>query len=204
MLFLISGAAASGKKSVARAVAERLPRLEAHHDNERPAQTGDERLSHLELWVEDALRLEGEGADLVLAAQSPLGELLASPRAIELEGIAACLLDCHDYVRLDRWVERGVHPDWPVGQDHFFWAVFHRMHARDPQWEQHVLLQRESRGSVWSRWTAWQRDDPRWNVLVHDSSDEDMETTTRVISEWIQSVRENGHPLERRSEWWKS
>jgi hypothetical protein len=204
MLFLISGAAASGKKTVAQAVAERLPKLEAHHDSERPARVGDERLSQLELWIDDALRLEGEGIDLVLASQSPLGEVLASPRAIELEGIAACLLDCHDFVRLERWVRRGIHPDWPVGQDHFFWAVFHRMHARDPQWEQRVLLDRNSEASVWSRWTGWQRGDARWNVFIHDSSDEDPEATTRIVSEWIRSVRESGQPLARRNEWWKA
>ena len=55
MLVLISGAAASGKKTIARAVAERLPALEAHHDNERPARTGEERRSNLRYWIEDAL-----------------------------------------------------------------------------------------------------------------------------------------------------
>lgn len=204
MLFLISGAAASGKKTVARAVAVRLPKLEAHHDSERPARDTDQRRCNLELWIEDALRLEGEGIDLVLAAQSPIGEVLASPRAIELEGIAACLLDCHDFVRLERWVERGIHPDWPVNQDHFFWAVFHRMHARDPQWEQRVLVDHDSEGPAWSRWTEWQKDDPRWSVFIHDSTNEDPEATTRIISEWVRSVRAGGQPLDRRNEWWKA
>ena len=35
MLYLISGAAASGKKTIAMAVAQRLPNLSVHHDNER-------------------------------------------------------------------------------------------------------------------------------------------------------------------------
>ena len=203
MLYLISGAGASGKKTIARALAERITNLEAHHDNERLSRTGGERLSNLELWIEDALRLEGEGIDLVLASQSPLGEVLASPRAVELEGIAACLLDCHDYVRLERWVKRGIHPDWPVGMDHFSWAVFHRMHAQDPQWEQRVLCSHEFEESVWSRWTRWQKDDPRWHVLVHDSSEEDVGTTTRIISDWVRAVRQNGPALKKRSEWWK-
>ncbi len=101
MLYLISGAAASGKKTIARAVAQRLPNLTGHHDNERASLTGEERITNLEGWVEDALGLEKDGIDLVLASQSPLGEVLASPRAIELEGIAPCLLDCHDFVRMD-------------------------------------------------------------------------------------------------------
>ena len=69
---------------------------------------------------------------------------------------------------------------------------------------QGILVDRDSVRSVWSRWTEWQRDDPRWDVLIHDSSDEDPEATTQAISQWVQSVRENGQPLERRSEWWKS
>jgi hypothetical protein len=204
MFILISGAAASGKKTIARALAERLPALEAHHDNERVSRNAEERRSNLEAWIEDALRLEAEGIDLVLASQSPLGEILASPRAVELEGIAPCLLDSHDFVRLDRWRQRGIHPDWPVGMDHFCWAVFHRMHARDPQWEQRVLVDRESSRSGWSRWTGWIRDDPRWKVLIHDSSGEDVETTIQAVTVWVQSVRKDGPPLRRVDEWWKA
>lgn len=204
MLFLISGAAACGKKTIAREVARRLPGLEAHHDNEKLAYTAEERLPNLAPWIEDALRLESEGVDLVLAAQSPLGEVLASPRAVELEGIAPCLLDCHDFVRIDRWIARGVHPDWPVTTDHFGWAVFHRMHARDPQWEQRVILRREPADMEWSRWTGWRRGDPRWNVFIHDSSKEDVATTTAAVAAWVLSVREHGASLARVNEWWKA
>lgn len=203
MLYLISGAVASGKKTVARAVAQRLENLEAHHDNERLAHTGEERLSHLELWIEDALRLEREGVDLILASQSPFGEILASPRAIELEGIAPCLLDCHDSARLERWIERGVHPDWPINMDHFCWAVFHRMHARHPQWAQHVMLDREHDGSIWSRWTGWQKDDPRWSVFIHDNTDDELETTIQAVTDWVRSVREKGPPIRREDGWWR-
>jgi hypothetical protein len=202
MFYLISGASASGKKTIARAVAERLPNLEAHHDNERLSGNGDERLSNLERWVEDAIRLEQDGVDLVLATQSPLGEVLASPRAVELEGIAPCLLDCHDFERRRRLVERGLDPEWPMGMDTFCWAVFHRLHARDPQWEQRVLLQGEHDGSVWSRWAGWQHGDPRWDVVVHDNTREDPATTVDDAAAWIEQVRAHGAPLMKRDEWW--
>ena len=202
MLYLISGAAASGKKTIARAVAQRLPNLTGHHDNERASLTGEERITNLEGWVEDALGLERDGIDLVLASQSPLGEVLASPRAIELEGIAPCLLDCHDFVRMDRWIERGVHPDWPIGMDHFCWAVFHRLHARDPQYEQRVMLDREVDGPVWSRWTDWEHDDPRWDVFIHDTTDEQLETTVGTVARWIDSIRADGASLKKEDEWW--
>src|SRR5688572_24169049 len=130
-------------------------------------------MSKIGLWIEEALRLEAEGTDAVMDTQSPLGEVLASPRAVELEGIAPCLLDVHDFVRLDRWSERGVHPDWPVGMDHFCWAAFHRLHARDPRFEQRVLKQFGYADAVWERWDQWTAGDPRWNVYIHDSSRSD-------------------------------
>lgn len=202
MLYLISGAAASGKTTISKAVADRVPELAFLEEDERLAETGEGRLSNLELWIEDALTLEARGKDAVFGSQSPLGELLASPRAIELEGIAPCLLDAHDLVRMDRWIEGGVHPDWPIGMDHFCWAAFHRLHARDPQFEQRIMLDRDHERSLWHRWTGWTADDPRWDVFVYDSTAHDVEATTEAVTAWIHSVRENGAPLMREDEWW--
>ena len=202
MLYLISGASASGKKTIARAVSSRLPNLEGHHDNEKVSRTGEERLTNLESWIENALRLEKKGIDLVLGSQSPLGALLASPRAIELEGIAPCLLDCHDFVRQERIVARGIDPEWPMGMDTFCWAVFHRLHARDPQWEQRIFTEREHDASVWSRWFDWTEDDPRWDVYIHENSDEDLETTIQAVTAWIENVRAGRAALVKQDEWW--
>jgi hypothetical protein len=92
MLYLLSGAAASGKKTVARHLTARLTNPVAHHENEIPATTSHGRMANMEQWIEQALALEADGVDLLLLAASPLGEVLASPRAPELAGIAACLL----------------------------------------------------------------------------------------------------------------
>ena len=102
MLYLLSGAAASGKKTVARHVTAHVADLVAHHENEIPATTGHGRMAKMEQWIERALALEADRVDLLLLAASPLGEVLASPRAPELSGIAACLLDCHDHERARR------------------------------------------------------------------------------------------------------
>ncbi len=203
MLFVISGAAASGKKTIAKAVAERLPGLESHHDNERPSRDGAERLTNLDHWIEDALNLEAGGTALILATQSPIGEVLAAPRSIELEGIAPLLLDCHDFVRADRIVRRGELEEWPFTIDHLCWAAYHRMHARDPQWENRISTAMKPDGPRWDRWLDWSADDPRWCVRIHDSTTEDVETTTRAVASWVESVRTDGTPLSRRSRWWE-
>jgi hypothetical protein len=127
---------------------------------------------------------------------------LRRPVAIELEGIAACLLDCHDFVRRDRLVRRGVDPDWPIGIDTFCWASYHRMHARDPQLEKRICTEREHRVSVWSRWIEWTADDPRWDVQIMDTTDVSLEAATRAVVDWIEDVRENGSQLRRQDEWW--
>lgn len=63
-----------------------------------------------EEWVLRALEHQAEGTDLLLAGQTPLGELLATPSASRLEAISACLLDCDDVIRLERLTARG--PEW--------------------------------------------------------------------------------------------
>jgi hypothetical protein len=53
---------------------------------------------------------QAEGTDLLLAGQTPLGELLAAPSAPRLEAISACLIDCDDETRVARLQSRG--PEW--------------------------------------------------------------------------------------------
>lgn len=207
MLYLISGALASGKTTVGRAVCDRIENLEYLEEGTRLATDGDGRLKNLELFIEDALELEARGKDAVFGSQAPLGEVLASPRVIELQGIAACLLDVHDFVRMERWrnrsIGRGDYPEEPPGMDHFCWAVFHRLHARDHRYEQRVLLSRNHPRSVWERWTGWAAGDPRWRVFTNDSSTQDVEATVGAVSDWIVSLRRDGGPLQRQLRWWE-
>ena len=144
MLYLLSGSAASGKKTTAPVVAEQVTNIVWHLEGELEASTRQERMANMERWIERAIDYEREGTDLLLAAQSPLGEVLASPRAIELSGIAACVLDCHDHERTRRYSLRPFDPRWPMGMDFLCWAAFHRMHAVDPQFEQRVEVRVES------------------------------------------------------------
>ena len=202
MLYFVSGGTAAGKSSVTKAVAEQRSDLIQFEEDDRLSQTTDERRSNLELWVQDALELEREGVDAILGSQSPLGELLAVESAPKLEGIAPCLLDAHDLVRLRRWDARGPSEEWPMTIDHFCWAAFHRLHARDPQFEQRVLLDQPGSGRAWERWRRWTASDPRWEVPVFDSSALDFESTVTLVGSWVDAVREGGPALRRDDRWW--
>ena len=202
MLFLLSGAAASGKKTVARQLITRVANLAAHHENEIPATTGQTRRANMERWVDTALDLEAQAVDLLLLAASPLGEVLASPRAPELAGIAACLLDCHDHERSRRIAEREKDPDWTFGMDMLCWASWHRMHAVDPQWEQRVIRDDSHERYRWERWTSWTREDPRWHVELIDTTTQPVAATVAAVAEWIERVRLEGSSLSREAAWW--
>jgi hypothetical protein len=203
MLYLLSGATASGKSTISRLVASRIPDLVSFEEDRRPVSATADRFANLDLWIGDALAEEAEGKDVIFGSQAPLGELLASPRATELEGIAPCLLDVQDYERVERWRRRGVDAVWPMTIDHFCWAAFHRLHARDPQFEQRVLVDRDPDLPEWGRWTGWNEEDPRWSVAIRDTTGLEVEETIGSIADWIHAVRRDGAPLRRSDAWWR-
>ncbi|MHA2232892.1 MAG: hypothetical protein ACXAB4_10405 [Candidatus Hodarchaeales archaeon] len=110
MFFLVSGAAASGKSTVARLIATRLENIECHDADEKLVVDEYTRCKHLEEWIELALDSQKKGRDFLLTNQTPLGELLACPSTPKLSGISACLLDCSDPVRITRMRDRGIDP----------------------------------------------------------------------------------------------
>jgi len=81
MLFLLSGASASGKKTVSRLVADKGSKLVWHLESELPATTRQERMSNMERWIDRAIDYEREGRDLLLPAISA--------------GRSACVSPCH-------------------------------------------------------------------------------------------------------------
>ena len=187
-----------------RALPERLPGLRMLDPDARKVPgTMAGRQDFIAEWMAEVVEWEAEGFDAVVPTQSPLGEILGSPAARRVEGIAGASLDCHDRVRLERWHERGVHPDWPINMDHFCWAAFHRMHAHDPTFEARVLIDSGAPGQRWEQWTGWAKDDPRWDVLYHDSSGVELDETLSILGEWIERVRAEGPPLRREDAWWE-
>ncbi len=120
MLFLLFGSSGSGKTFVLDPLRERLPEVAIHDFDEAGVPPGADmawRHSRNEQWVQRALDHQATGVDVVLAGQTPFGELLASPSADKLDGIAACLLDCDDEVRIARLEARGQEWFARVGGD---------------------------------------------------------------------------------------
>ncbi len=67
MLFLVSGAAATGKKSVIRILKDKLENFECHDFNETPVSDGTSRRKVLEDWVKKALIAQEKGNDFLLS-----------------------------------------------------------------------------------------------------------------------------------------
>jgi hypothetical protein len=107
MLFLVFGSSASGKTVALEALRGRLFDLAIHDFDEigvpPGAQTGWRHGANEE-WLRRALDYQASGTDLLLAGQTPLGELLATPSAWKIEAISACLIDCDDATRVARRV----------------------------------------------------------------------------------------------------
>jgi len=138
MLFLLFGSSAAGKTEALNALRGRVARLAIHDFDEigvPPRADTTWRHAANEQWLRRALEYQADGIDVLLAGQTPLGELLASPAALDLEAVSACLLDCDDDTRTERLQARG--PDWLATtggtlEDYLAWAAWLREHGGPP------------------------------------------------------------------------
>jgi hypothetical protein len=192
VLLTISGSSCSGKTSIARACAD-VSGLVVH-DFDEIGVPGTANVSwrqrSLEEWIQRALGYQDEGLDVLLTGQSPLGEVLASPSATRLHGIAACLLDVDDRERGHR-LNRRDPGKWNHDAIRSFvgWARWHREHAADPQHRPEVITTGGWQEMRWSRWTGWTRGDRRWSVTVLDTSGRTLARSAADLRRWIASVR---------------
>jgi hypothetical protein len=206
VLFLLFGSSAAGKTSALDELRDRIPDLAVHdHDEVGVPPHADTawRQRANEEWVCRALNLQAAGTDMLLGAQTPLGELLAAPSATRLDAISACLLDCSDEVRVARLRER---PAWRGTSDPtrwpdlLRWAEWMRYHATDPQWMPHVIRRERGHPEMrWERWSDWQSGDLRWRVNVIDTSALPIAEAAKQVAQWITDeralVRRKQHPL---------
>ena len=206
MLFLLFGSSAAGKTFALAALHGRVPGLAVHDFDEIGVPAGADaawRHRAIEQWVRRALDYQAEGTDVLLAGQTPFGELLAAPSASRLDAISACLLDCDEDTRVARLLARG--PEWfeRTGgnlQDYLNWAIWMREHAADPSSRAEVIRQEATLNEMrWTRWSDWQAGDPRWRVRTIDTSALPVEKIADDLVEWIDAeralFRSGAHPL---------
>jgi hypothetical protein len=210
VLLLIFGSSAAGKTCALEEVRRRrTPDLAIHDFDEVGVPSRADRTwrQHAnEVWIGRALHYQSQGLDLLLAAQTPFGELLASPSALLLEAISACLIDCDDTTRAARLRARGSKWFERSGGDlqaYLGWADWMRRHAEDPMWRPDVIRDGAAEELHWERWSDWQRGDPRWRVWVIDSATLPVERVPDQLSAWIAEERalvlSGAHPLRQAS-----
>lgn len=202
MFFLVTGAAAAGKSTVIANLSSRLENLVCHDGDERKVTDEYTRCQQLEEWIQFALNYQQEGRDFLLASHSPLGELLACPSARKLAGIAACLLDCNDPDRIQRMRKRGIDPRWPPTQDVLNWASWHRMHAWDSQWEQHVIIENGPPEHSYNSWIHWKQTDERWRVSIINTTGREIEWVLDQVAGWVKSEKQKPSLLTPDTKWW--
>jgi hypothetical protein len=194
MLYLVTGASGSGKTASLSKLRELKPDISWHDFDDvgvptKPAKIWRQRTT--QFWIEKAIENHANGHDTGVTGSVILGEALACPSALEVDGIAACLLDCYDVVRIDRFRLRGTHGDT---QDMLCWAAWQRMHAVDPQWRTDVIREGSAPEMRWERWENWQRGDPRGQVYVIDTTAITIEEVALGISRWIERSERQAHP----------
>ncbi len=193
MLLVLTGSSCSGKTTLARAVGERTGDLVVHdHDEVGVPENADTpwRNRTTELWIRRGLEYQDRGLDLLLTGQSPLGEILASPSAPLLDGLAVCLVDVADDERRRRLAGRDGDRWSPEVVDAFVgWSAWHRGHARDPRYRPEVIVDGSWPEMVWDRWSAWTKDDPRWSTYLLDTTGEPVERSVDALERWITASR---------------
>lgn len=193
MLLVLTGSSCSGKTTLAHELGERTRDLVVHdHDEVGVPENADTQWRNrtTELWVRRALEYQDRGLDLLLTGQSPLGEILASPSAPLLDGIAVCLVDVADDERRRRLARRDCDRWSPEAVDAFIgWSAWHRGHARDPRYRPEVIIDGSWPEMVWRRWSAWTKDDPRWSTYLLDTTGEPVERSVDALERWITANR---------------
>jgi hypothetical protein len=197
VLFLVFGSSGSGKTFALDELRRRGPDFDVHDFDELGVPSDADkawRQRTNEAWVQRALDAQARGVDLLLAAQSPLGELLATPSAPLLDGIAGCLLDCSDEVRVARLRAR---PEWR-GASHLddlpaflSWAAWMREHVWSPTDRLDAL-----RDDAWEE-MRWERLDAIgvWRVEVIDTTELPVEQVAEALLAWVERERASSRKI---------
>ena len=174
MFLLVTGASGAGKSTVRRLVARDLsPEIECvelHHViGVPPFPSVAWRQQATEAAVRRAIELQTERRHLLLCGDPvAAGELLAAPSAVELDGVAVCLLDLSPQAQASRLDARGDDPS--LLADHHAFAEWMRGHARDPGHMTHVLSAHGWEAMRWQRWAGIDPAEGNWGMEIIDTS----------------------------------
>jgi hypothetical protein len=190
VLFLVFGASAAGKTSVVSRLRGTVIGLDVHDFDEvgvPPQPTIEWRYEANEWWLRQARDADAQGTDLLVAGQTPPGEMLAAPSAPAVR-IRACLLDCDDATRLARLEERGEEWLRAAGgtlDDHVAWGRWMRDHAGDRFHRLDVIRRDDSQ-----RWehldAAWAA--ASWPATVVDTT-ETIDDVVSALVGWVERER---------------
>lgn len=207
LLLLVVGASGSGKTAVLDPLKHELPGIAVHEFDEIGVPSDampSWRQRANEEWLRTIIDRHGSTSAVLLLGQTPLGELLATPSAVQLGGIASCLLDCEDDARQSRLDQRAgwtrEKMEW-----HVEWSGWLRGHALDPQWRQKVIKHPYAPPELeWQRWATWPRGDPRWHCRVIDTTALTISAVADELARWArdqhETYRRGKLPLSGR--WW--
>jgi energy-coupling factor transporter ATP-binding protein EcfA2 len=203
MLAVVFGASGSGKSTQAALLRELLPDVAVHDWDEvggSPPPKNWRQRGNRE-WIDRACR--GDFDFLVLGGVP--GEVLAAPGAVELDGLAFCLLDCADDERVRRLSER-------EGETHSrrtSSGITLRgesgcgsMRRTQAWWT--GPIRREDEGFAWSRWESWRAGDPRWSIARIDTTGRRPRETAGELAAWFRARRaeRDAGTLPLSGRWW--
>jgi hypothetical protein len=195
VFLLVTGASGAGKSSV-RALIERelspaVECVELGHIVGVPAiPTKAWRQCATEAAVRRALELQPEGRHLLLSGDPvAAGELVATPSAPALDGMAICLLDLSPTVQSARLETRGDDP--ALLHHHQAFAEWMRRHADDPLHMTHVL---SDRGWDQMRWDRLATLAPVWRMTRINTTAMTREAVVDAVLEWCQQALAGGAP----------
>lgn len=193
MLLILTGSCCSGKTTLARALGDRVPGVAIHdHDEIGVPENADTQWRNrtTEQWIGRALEYQNCGVDVLLTGQSPLGEILASPSAPQLDGIAVCLVHVADEERRRRLDQRDDGRWPPAVLDAFVgWGAWHLGHAEDPRYRPEVIINGSWPDMAWDRWSGWTKQDPRWDTYLLDTTGRSIAQSVADLERWLMKQR---------------
>jgi hypothetical protein len=198
VFLLVTGASGAGKSSVRALVEPELsPAVECVELGRLvgvPAiPTKAWRQCATEAAVRRALELQREGRHLLLSGDPvAAGELVATPSAPALEGVAICLLDLSPAAQGARLATRGDDP--ALLHHHQAFAEWMRRHAEDPLHMPHVLSDGGWGEMCWDRLAALA---PAWRMARIDTTAMTREAAAAAVLEWCREALAGDAPTIR-------